>query len=112
MKTKIFSRLAAVLLVLGSLLPTAVTVAKAESQRQTDLVIHKIKMTSLVGWPKEKNPDGTYTGDNNQNYNGEKINTIIFNMKKVHLILATRNASSTKKSLFPKRVVLVRSFLL
>ncbi|HEL0008359.1 TPA: isopeptide-forming domain-containing fimbrial protein [Streptococcus equi subsp. zooepidemicus] len=76
MKTKIFSRLAAVLLVLGSLLPTAVTVAKAESQRQTDLVIHKIKMTSLVGWPKEKNPDGTYTGDNNQNYNGEKINTI------------------------------------
>ncbi|HEL0003484.1 TPA: isopeptide-forming domain-containing fimbrial protein [Streptococcus equi subsp. zooepidemicus] len=76
MKTKIFSRLAAVLLVLGSLLPTAVTVAKAESQRQTDLVIHKIKMTSLVGWPKEKNPNGTYTGDNNQNYNGEKINDI------------------------------------
>ncbi|WP_444810944.1 hypothetical protein ACQ0P6_00830, partial [Streptococcus canis] len=26
-------------------------------------------MDSLKGWPKEKNPDGTYTGDNNQNYN-------------------------------------------
>ncbi|QQC49792.1 pilin N-terminal domain-containing protein [Streptococcus dysgalactiae] len=76
MKTKIFSRLAAVLLVLGSLLPTVVAVAEAESSHKTDVVIHKIKMTSLVGWPKEKNPDGTYTGDNNQNYNGEKINTI------------------------------------
>lgn len=76
MKTKIFSILAAVLLVLGSLLPTLVTVAEGESPHQTDIVIHKIKMTSLVGWPKEKNPDGTYTGDNNQNYNGEKINTI------------------------------------
>lgn len=76
MKTKIFSILAAVLLVLGSLLPTLVTVAEGESPHQTDIVIHKIKMTSLKGWPKEKNPDGTYTGDNNQNYNGEKINTI------------------------------------
>lgn len=76
MKTKIFSILAAVLLVLGSLLPTLVTVAEGESPHQTDIVIHKIKMTSLVGWPKEKNPDGTHTGDNNQNYNGEKINTI------------------------------------
>lgn len=76
MKTKIFSILAAVLLVLGSLLPTLVTVAEGESPHQTDIVIHKIKMTSLVGWPKEKNPNGTYTGDNNQNYNGEKINDI------------------------------------
>lgn len=33
-------------------------------------------MTSLKGWPKENNPDGTYTGDNNQNYNGEKLNDI------------------------------------
>lgn len=54
MKTKIFSILAAVLLVLGSLLPTLVTVAEGESPHQTDIVIHKIKMTSLVGWPKEK----------------------------------------------------------
>lgn len=76
MKTKIFSRLAAVLLVLGSLLPTVVAVAEAESSHKTDVVIHKIKMTSLKGWPKEKNPDGTYTGDNNQNYNGEKLNDI------------------------------------
>ncbi|NTS56834.1 isopeptide-forming domain-containing fimbrial protein [Streptococcus pyogenes] len=76
MKTKIFSRLAAVLLVLGSLLPTVVAVAEAESSHKTDVVIHKIKMTSLKGWPKENNPDGTYTGDNNQNYNGEKLNDI------------------------------------
>lgn len=76
MKTKIFSRLAAVLLVLGSLLPTVVAVAEAESSHETDVVIHKIKMTSLKGWPKENNPDGTYTGDNNQNYNGEKLNDI------------------------------------
>ncbi|HGN5920296.1 TPA: hypothetical protein ACKTBJ_001114 [Streptococcus pyogenes] len=54
MKTKIFSRLAAVLLVLGSLLPTVVAVAEAESSHKTDVVIHKIKMTSLKGWPKEK----------------------------------------------------------
>ncbi|HHD5094281.1 cell wall surface anchor family protein [Streptococcus pyogenes] len=76
MKTKIFSRLTAVLLVLGSLLPTVVAVAEAESSHKTDVVIHKIKMTSLKGWPKENNPDGTYTGDNNQNYNGEKLNDI------------------------------------
>lgn len=76
MKTKIFSRLAAVLLVLGSLLPTVVAVAEAESSHKTDVVIHKIKMTSLKGWPKEKNPDGTYTGLNDKNYNGEKIDTI------------------------------------
>ncbi len=76
MKTKIFSRLAAVLLVLGSLLPTVVAVAEAESSHKTDVVIHKIKMTSLKGWPKEKNPDGTYTGENSKIYNGEKINDI------------------------------------
>lgn len=76
MKTKIFSILAAVLLVVGSLLPTIVTVVEAESPHKTDVVIHKIKMTSLKGWPKEKNLDGTYTGDNNQNYNGEKLNDI------------------------------------
>ncbi|HGK7931893.1 TPA: pilin N-terminal domain-containing protein [Streptococcus pyogenes] len=76
MKTKIFSRLAAVLLVLGSLLPTVVAVAEAESSHKTDVVIHKIKMTSLKGWPKEKNPDGTYTGLGDKNYNGEKIDTI------------------------------------
>lgn len=76
MKTKIFSRLAAVLLVLGSLLPTVVAVAEAESSHKTDVVIHKIKMTSLKGWPKEKNPDGTYTGLGDKKYNGEKIDTI------------------------------------
>ncbi|HEP1376044.1 TPA: pilin N-terminal domain-containing protein [Streptococcus pyogenes] len=76
MKTKIFSRLAAVLLVLGSLLPTVVAVAEAESSHKTDVVIHKIKMASLKGWPKEKNPDGTYTGENSKIYNGEKINDI------------------------------------
>ncbi|HEP1351175.1 pilin N-terminal domain-containing protein [Streptococcus pyogenes] len=76
MKTKIFSRLAAVLLVLGSLLPTVVAVAEAESSHKTDVVIHKIKMTSLKGWPKEKNPDGTYTGENGQIYNGEKLQDI------------------------------------
>lgn len=76
MKTKIFSRLAAVLLVLGSLLPTVVAVAEAESSHKTDVVIHKIKMTSLKGWPKEKNPDGTYTGENGQIYNGERLQDI------------------------------------
>lgn len=64
------------LLVLGTLLPNLSGVVKAAEGHKTNVVIHKIKMDSLKGWPKEKNPDGTYTGDNNQNYNGEKINTI------------------------------------
>nr|WP_282917335.1 pilin N-terminal domain-containing protein [Streptococcus canis] len=76
MKTKLFNLLAAVLLVLGTLLPNLSGVVKAAEGHKTNVVIHKIKMDSLKGWPKEKNPDGTYTGDNNQNYNGEKINTI------------------------------------
>ncbi|XZR24637.1 pilin N-terminal domain-containing protein, partial [Streptococcus canis] len=74
MKTKLFNLLAAVLLVLGTLLPNLSGVVKAAEGHKTNVVIHKIKMDSLKGWPKEKNPDGTYTGDNNQNYNGEKIN--------------------------------------
>lgn len=49
-------------------------IAKAEGQ--TDVVIHKIKMDSVEGWPKQLQPDGTYQGADNTKYDGSKINNI------------------------------------
>lgn len=64
------------LLVLGTLAQSIAVLAEDTAKRTTNVTIHKIKMTSLKGWPKEKNPDGTYTGENSKIYNGEKINDI------------------------------------
>ncbi|GEE06426.1 UNVERIFIED_CONTAM: isopeptide-forming domain-containing fimbrial protein [Streptococcus canis] len=76
MKTKLVSLVMTCLLVLGTLAQSIAVLAEDAAKNTTNVTIHKIKMTSLQGWPKEKNPDGTYTGENSKIYNGEKINDI------------------------------------
>lgn len=49
-------------------------IVKAEGR--TDVVIHKIKMDSVEGWPKTLQPDGTYEGADRTKYNGSRIENI------------------------------------
>lgn len=66
---KILSGFLALAMIFGMIIPSVV-----KAQGNTDVVIHKIKMDNLDGWPKEVNSDGTYTGaDGNTKYDGNKI---------------------------------------
>lgn len=60
---KIVSLLLAVIMIVGIFVPAAVS-ASSPSLDLTDIVIHKIKLESLVGWPKT---DGDYDGTQIEN---------------------------------------------
>lgn len=67
---KLMTILLAFMVVLGLIAPNLV---KAQGG-QTDVVIHKIKLTELTGWPKQANPDGTYPGiSEDKKYDGSKL---------------------------------------
>lgn len=78
-----YKRIFALVLSLGLLLGLAapsISVADeaaAAGTHKTDIVIHKMKLSNLDGWPKKKNGDGTYTGaDNATKYDGKKITEV------------------------------------
>lgn len=67
---KLMTILLSFMVVLGLIAPNLV---KAQGG-QTDVVIHKIKLTDLTGWPKQANPDGTYPGiSEDKKYDGSKL---------------------------------------
>lgn len=67
---KLMTILLSFMVVLGLIAPNLV---KAQGG-QTDVVIHKIKLTDLTGWPKQANPDGTYPGvSKDKKYDGSKL---------------------------------------
>ncbi|MDO5708391.1 MAG: isopeptide-forming domain-containing fimbrial protein [Andreesenia angusta] len=86
MKTDFMKRLTSFLtalaLVLSIMVPSTI-MAEGEGQDETtttgetyDITLHKIVMDSLEGWPKDKNPDGTYTGNGTTKYDGSAIDNI------------------------------------
>lgn len=72
----LFTALAALAMIF-SLLGTVT--AFATTEQTYDIVLTKVKMTSLAGWPKQNGADGTeYTGQqlNIQNYFGAGSETL------------------------------------
>lgn len=68
---KLISLVAVAAMMAGVLLPVAKVAKAAES---TDVVIHKLELSDLTGWPKGADADGTVTGkDNTTKYNGGEI---------------------------------------